>query len=392
MRAPRILLGVTADVSAGLLRGQPELLAAAGWDVHVVSAPGPQTAEFTDLPGVTFHPLPMVRDPALFSDARALLAWIRLLRAIRPDVMSVGTPKAGLLGSVAGAIARVPRRIFVLRGLRYESATGPSRLALKSLERASCLAAHEVLAVSPSLRERAIQDRVAPARKTVVLGKGSSRGVDVERFSTSPAERRAAKAARWPDLPDTPVIGFIGRIHPDKGVGLLAEAVRLLAAAGVPGRLLVIGGSDSPRGESLLAQLKDSGFPVECTGSVPDVAPYLRLMDVFCLPTRREGFPNVVLEASAASLPTVATLATGIPDAVLDGHTGIICQTRSPQELASALRELLQDLPRRETMGTNARTYVESHFQRGKVQASLVEYHTKAVTSVRGKVGAHEIG
>lgn len=375
----RILLAVTADTSLGLMQGLPERLRDEGWDVHVVSSPGPKSAALATTQGVTFHPVEMTRNPSVLNDLRALIRWIRLVREVAPDVASVGTPKAGLLGGIASFVARVPRRIYVLRGLRYETSTGLVRVALRTLEQVACLTAHEVLAVSHSLRDVSIADRLASPDKAVVLGRGSSNGVDVDRFAASPEERRAAKAEQWPDAPEVPTIGFVGRIHTDKGLDLLADGVGILAADGVPGRLLVVGGRDDEQSESLTARLRESGFEVQFTGAVPDVAPYLRLMDVLCLPTRREGFPNVVLEAAAAGIPTVATTATGIPDAILDNETGLICQQRDPQELADLMRRLLTDDSERARLGESALRFVRSEFARSAVQARLIDFYTPAV-------------
>lgn len=377
----RILLAVTADTSLNLMRGLPERLRDEGWDVHVVSSPGPDSHRMADIDGVAFHPVEMQRNPSLLGDLRALASWIGLLRTIRPDVTSVGTPKAGLLCGIAGVLARVPHRVYVLRGLRYETSSGPARFALKTLERVACYCAHEVLAVSHSLRDIAIADGLVAPERIVVVGRGSSNGVEVARFTVEPSRRHTAKAERWPDRPEVPVIGFIGRIHPDKGLDLLADAVALLAKESVQARLLVVGGSDSDRGDDLQRRLRNSGFDVEFTGAVADVAPQLCVMDILCLPTKREGFPNVVLEAAAASIPTVATWATGVPDAILDGKTGLICLTRDPAEMAANLQSLLESQSLRVAMGAAAKEFVQLHFERASVHSNLVTYHARTPRS-----------
>lgn len=363
----RIVLAVTSDVSISLMTGFPEYLAAQGWDVHVVSSAGPRSQALAARPGVSVHHLDMRRDPAPLDDLKALVRWVRLLRSIKPDVVSVGTPKAGLLGGLAGVLTRVPSRVYMLRGLRYETTEGIKRSVFVALERVSVACAHRVIAVSGSLRDVAIADRLGRARKFHVVGSGSSNGVDVERFATTPVERAAAKAARWPDQPDSPVVGFIGRIHPDKGLDLLADAVEILAQREVPGRLLVVGGSDDPAGEALVRRLQHTGWDVEIVGAVSDVAPMLKVMDVLCLPTKREGFPNVVLEAAAAGIPTVATLATGVPDSIIDGTTGSICKDRDPQELATLLSNLLSNPSLRQAQGDAALKRVTDEFSRESV-------------------------
>ncbi|WP_169796311.1 glycosyltransferase family 4 protein [Sanguibacter suarezii] len=343
------------------MTGFPAYLVSQGWDVHVVSAPGPKLQALAEQGGVSVHALEMRRDPAPLDDLRSLISWFRLLRKVRPDVMSVGTPKAGLLGSIAGLLTRVPARVYLLRGLRYETTAGLKRSFLLGLEKLSAACSHKVVAVSESLRKTAVADGVSPPHKMVVIGSGSSNGVDMERFAMTTEERTQAQNDRWPN-DVRPVVGFIGRIHPDKGLDLLADAAEILATDRVAGRLLVVGESDAAEGEALKERLRSSPWEVELVGSTQDIVPFLRLMDVLCLPTLREGFPNVVLEAAAAGIPTVATAATGVVDAVVDGTTGLICADRDPRLLAGHLAWLLGDPGRRTTLGENALSLTGTEF------------------------------
>lgn len=372
---PRILLAVTDSMSLRLMRGLPERLIHDGWQVHIASSPGAGLEELGRHPGIQIHPLPMKRNPSPVRDAIALGRWIALLRRVRPHVSSVGTPKAGLLGGIAALATRVPSRTYVLRGLRYETTRGLTRIALRMLERISCACAHEVIAVSESLRERAILDGIAPPSGVVVIGAGSSNGIDVQWYSfredRATAARQISSSACDSGLP---VIGFIGRIHPDKGLDVLAEACAILARRGTNARLLVVGEIDSPSGFRIREAIESSGLAAEFAGAVPDVRVYLDQMDVLCLPTRREGFPNVVLEAASASIPTVATHATGVADAIVDGETGLVCKTHSPHELAAAIERLLVDDDLRARLGSAARRRAEEQFDR-KIVHELIANH-----------------
>src|ERR1035437_8569056 len=100
-RRPRIMLGVTSDISLRLMRGFPEFLDANGWEVHLVCSPGPVFDKWARNKAVHFHALEMHRNPALLHDIRALADWVRLCREVRPDLISAGTPKAGFLGCLA---------------------------------------------------------------------------------------------------------------------------------------------------------------------------------------------------------------------------------------------------------------------------------------------------
>jgi glycosyltransferase involved in cell wall biosynthesis len=369
----RILLAVTADVSIGFVAGTARYLAAQGWDVHVASGAGPRLERLGEEPGITVHPTSVERDPSLRSDATALLAVVRLVRRIRPDVVSAATPKAGLLFSLAAAVLRVPVRVYQLWGLRYETERGLRRRVLMATERLAAGAATDVLAVSASLQEIAVRDRLVRARKTQVLGAGSSHGVDPVRFAVDAETRRDRQQARWPE-DRRPVIGFVGRLNPDKGIDTLAAAARILSARGVEARLVIVGSHDGAA-EDVIAQLTTCGWPCEFWGQTDDVAGALSQMDVLCLPTRREGFPNVVLEAAVAGLPTVATPATGVVDAVQHERTGLLAASFDPSDLADQLARVVTEPALRQSLGRAARDRAIAEFDQTRVWHLYADFY-----------------
>ena len=381
---PKILLGVTIDMSIGLMRGFPQYLAENGWDVHVVSSPGPLLDDLAGVAGVTAHAVPMRRNPSPFTDLRSLAAWVRLLRRVRPDVLSVGTPKAGLLGGLAGFLTRVPTRVYLLRGLRLETTSGLQRRILIAVERLSVALSHKVLAVSRSLRQRAIGLGVVKHDKISVLGLGSSNGVDVAAFNRAnfTEEEIAHLSESLGLIMGVPVIGFVGRLTADKGLHVLAEARTLLTRDGVDHQILIVGGIDGESGRVRLDRSRNASRPAIITGYVSAPAIYYQLMDLLCLPTLREGFPNVVLEAGAAGIPTVTTTATGAVDSVVDGETGFTVATGSAQALADKLAVLVADPQLRGVMGGKARAWVGESF--GTTRVWLLTQQFYADCSSRG--------
>ncbi|AWB96148.1 glycosyltransferase family 1 protein [Agromyces badenianii] len=364
-----VVLGVTADVSLSLMRGFPEYLSAHGWKVHVVSSTGPRLTELGTSGEVTTHALKMAREPAPFADASSLVSWVRLLRRIRPDVVMVGTPKAGLLGLVAAVLTRVPVRVYHVRGLRLETTRGLARRVYTLLERIAFATSTTAIAVSSSLRDRLIDLRLAQGDQVVVLGRGSSNGVDTKRFRPAdPSALRDAGAERARiGLAGVPTVGFVGRLTRDKGLEVLAEACKRLADDGVDHQLLVIGDVEEAESRLVLDQLGAGGYPPVVLGHVPDTAPYYALMDVLCLPTFREGFPNVVLEASASGVPVVTTDATGAVDSVVDDVTGSIARVGDPVSLAAELARLLTNPERAKAMGQAGRELVVASYARDVV-------------------------
>jgi len=369
----RVLIGVTSDLSLSLMRGLPQYLASRGWDVHVVSSPGPGLDALRGEQGLTVHALRMAREPSPLADARALLSWIALLRRVRPDAISVGTPKAGLLGGLAARWTRVPWRIYHLRGLRLETTTGVRRSILAILERTAMASSNMVISVSASLRQRVVDLGLVDGSRIRVLGHGSSNGVELPARPPS-AEERAAARQRLGLEPRPPVVGFVGRLTPDKGLDVLAAARALLAERGVDHQLLIVGGVDEQADPAILDALRSVGRPPIETGQVPDARSFYAAMDLLCLPTLREGFPNVVLEAAAAGIPAVTTDATGAVDSVVDGATGLIAAVGDPGSLADRLQELLEATAgARRAMGQAARERAGRDFSRDQVWALFAD-------------------
>lgn len=386
LRKRTILLGVTSDMSIRLMSGFPQYLAAHDWNVHVVSSPGPLLDKLSRVPGITTHGIPMVRKPAPLADLIALAKWITLLLRLRPDVTSVGTPKAGLLGGIAAWLTRVPARVYVLRGLPLETATGMKLKLLVMFERLSFATARSALAVSPSLRDRAVQLGLGPLSKIRVLGAGSSNGVDLEHFrpldinDSSETEDKVVRARQLGLESGVPVIGFVGRLTDDKGLSHLARARQELFERNVDHQLLIVGGLDDSAAPEALKLLDRVGRrPSIQTGHVQDTAPYYHIMDVLCLPTRREGFPNVVLEASASGIPTVTTDATGAIDSVIEGETGLVTSVTSAAALANGLAILCQDARLRRKMGEAARLRVQNEYGQPLVWGNLEDFYVQSL-------------
>jgi glycosyltransferase involved in cell wall biosynthesis len=362
----RVVHAVTSPLTLILMRGQLGYLRQAGFQVTVVSAPGEELERIRAAGQADVVAVSMVREIAPFSDLRALIQLYRRLRVIQPAIVNAGTPKAGLLVGLAAWLAGVPCRVQTLRGLRSETAPGWKAAILRATERISCRVAHRVICNSPSLRERAIELGITDTRHSLVLGSGSSNGVDASRFCpTDDLLRRAAGIRSELAIPaGAPVIGFVGRLTRDKGIPELIAAFDLLRTPFPNLYLLLIG--DREAGDPLPAaihQRLDRDPQILCTGAVPDAAPYYPLMTVYALPTHREGFPNSVLEAQAAGLPVVTTRATGAVDSIVDGITGILVPPGDGSALAKAIESLLSDPALAQRMGAAGRERVARDFR-----------------------------
>ncbi|MDY0086977.1 MAG: glycosyltransferase family 4 protein [Coriobacteriia bacterium] len=375
---------MTVPLSAStLLRGQLTYFRERGYDVHLACSPGPALADVAEREGVTIHEIPMDREASsLLRDLRSLRAMVALMRRIKPDIVNAGTPKAGLIGMLAARLTRVRARVYVLRGLRLETATGMTRRLLRFTERLACTCAHTVVCVSDSLRARVTEIGLISPEKALVVGSGSSNGVELARFRPDPALRQAAQAARERLHLDAnaPTIGFIGRLTRDKGIVELTDAFERLYAQDPSRRLLLVGDAES--GDPLpqhTHEMLDSHPGVARTGFVAETAAYYQLMDVLCLPSYREGFPNAPLEAAAAGKPTVTTDATGARDSVVDGKTGLVVNLGDVDALTSALGRLLDDPRLCRQMGSQAQARAAEQFAPRRIWEGLEAVYENAL-------------
>lgn len=373
-RAARtIVLAVTVDMSLGLIEGFASHLARHGWDVHVISGPGPRLDRLGAV-GIRVHPVGMRRDPAPVSDLRALIGWLRILMRVRPDVVMSGTPKAGILGMLAAWILGIPDRVYVVRGLRLETSHGALRCVLTVLERLAFSLCTRAVAVGPSLRDELVRLRLVRSQKVCVLGNGSSNGVDAQRFHPRGEGDPQTEDLRnsLGILPTVPTIGFVGRLNRDKGLDTISAALDILEEEDARLQFLVVGGQDG--GALLSRQRLSENIRVVHAGQVADTSAYYGLIDVLCLPTRREGFPNVILEAAASEVPSITTNATGAVDAVIDEVTGLVVQMDNPDELARAINRLLSDVDFRVALGKNARRWAIDNFDQAAVWERTIEF------------------
>jgi lipopolysaccharide/colanic/teichoic acid biosynthesis glycosyltransferase/glycosyltransferase involved in cell wall biosynthesis len=380
--SPRRLLHVTTiPMSLVFLRGQVGFMQQRGIDVSVLSSPGPDLEEFARAYGVRSYAVDMRREITPLRDIASLWAMRRIVRSLRPHIVHAHTPKGGLLGMLAAALGGVPLRVYHMRGLPLATATGWRRRLLWLTEWIACRLAHHVLCVSHSLRQLAVDTHVCPADKIEVPLGGSGNGVDaLERFNRTnlALDAREATRARFGIPADARVIGFVGRLVRDKGIVELADAWRSLREA-FPNAHLILVGPLEPQ-DPIPATVRDAlehDERVHFAGMDWNTPPLYAAMDVVALPTYREGFPNVPLEAAAMELPVVATRIPGCVEAIADGETGALVPTRDASALARALATYLADPVLVNNHGAAGRERALRDFRQERIWAHIYDMYER---------------
>jgi len=229
-----------------------------------------------------------------------------------------------------------------------------------------------------------IELNICKSEKLVVLGSGSCAGVEIPDYAPRPEQLAMAAAVKSKlEIPETaPVIGFIGRLTRDKGIVELLEAFAAVRCKHPGACLLLIGPFEKgdPLPENVRVQITQDAS-IRYIPWTDDPRPYLHLMDVFVLPTYREGLPGVLLEAAAAETPIVATRATGVTDVVVDGETGLISSVGDVHSLADNILALLTDPGLARRLSQQALSKVQAEFSRKRVLHLLELFYRESLVS-----------
>ena len=314
--------------------------------------------------------IPFSRNYNLVSHAVSLVRLCSLLRSERFDIIHCHTPVAGLIGRVAAWLARVPNVVYTAHGFYFHEEMGSmTRGIFISLERFGGSLTDLIFVQSEEDYEDALKERIIDPERLLHIGNG----VDPTIFG------REANAAALDiltgelGLSDGPVIGFVGRIIREKGVVEFVEAAAEIKRAFPESRFLMVGApleSDRDNSWSLVERLRgELGLEgsLVMTGYRKDVPALMSLMDVFVLPSYREGMPRALLEAMATELPVVATDIRGCREEVVEGITGYLVPPGEHLPLASAVVELLGSRELASAMGRAGRERVLERFDEREI-------------------------
>jgi len=282
---------------------------------------------------VIVHAIDIAREPSLFKDIGAIYQLCKLCKKHNFDFVHSVTPKAGLIGQIASFLLGVPHRLHTFTGQVWCTRKGLSRFFLKRLDKLIAKLASHILIDSPSQRQFLLDENVVSTNKSQVLCDGSISGIDIKRFQYS-SEKRAQLRLAHGFTNDDFIFLFVGRLKKEKGIIELLEAFSQIDDSKAK---LVIIGSD----EEGLLPLVEQQNAVHYLGFKTNVDEYYSMTDILCLPSHREGFGNVVIEAAATSVPTIASDIYGLSDAVVDNETGILHQVQNADELKQAMEKLL---------------------------------------------------
>lgn len=376
MKTAKILRVTTVPVSLntfcrGLLR---ELQEQDGYEVVAVSSPGDAMREIEEREGVRTIAVPMERHISPLKDLKSLFGLIRVFQKEKPTMVHSMTPKAGLLSMMAAWFCRVPVRVHTFTGLVFPTATGLTQKILILTDRITCACATHIVPEGEGVKNDLINYRIT-RKQLKVLGHGNVRGIDLDHNNPELPEVQAGVAKiRKPGIF---TFVFVGRLVRDKGINELVEAFERLNKEYTNTRLILVGPQEpklDPLKPETIAKI-DSNKNIEAVGLQSNVRPWLAASDAFVFPSYREGFPNVVIEAGAMSLPSIVTDINGSREIIIEGKNGTIIPPRDAVALYQSMKSFLEQPDKRAQMAFNARPFVASRYEQSYVRRCLKEYY-----------------
>lgn len=351
-----------------------------GYEMHLICSAGDNIEALAKQYGFKYKILPINRNITPVQDVKSLIGICKYIRNNKIDIIIAHQEKGNLLGQLAGFIMNVPIRIILAHGILYESMHGIKRWLIKKQDTVVSLLATNVICVSNFVRDTRLKDGVDKPKKSIVLGRGSCNGIDVnKKFTPEKFKQEDVKALREMFcIGETDfVIGFCGRLVKDKGIEELVQAHKMLVSE-YPGKriiLFVIG-----KLETRDAISRETINYLECsdtvifTGHVPysDIEKYYLPMDVFILPSHRDGLGLTPLEAQAMGVPAIVTNFTGCAETILNGVTGEYIDL-NPRTIASVISHFF-DKGKSIDYGKRGREFVCNNFNRETVNEKMLEY------------------
>jgi len=325
-----------------------------GFEVTVITSPDEKLIDKLS-PRAQYIFIPMIRGISPLKDLQALARLLIVIKNRRFDIIQYSTPKAAFLGSIASWLCRVPVRLYLMWGVYYTCQTGLLREVMKMTEKLTCVFSTHISPDSNGNYHFAVSERLCSAKKMSVVGEGSASGVDLDQFNPVRLQNKGTEIRNSLNIPlDSIVIGFVGRLCREKGINELVLAFKELSKKNANLYLLLVGPMEAKirEFESDVQEMLRHNRNILTMGYQDRPEEFLAAMDIFVLPSYREGFGNVNIEASAMSLPVVSTDTPALQNSVLNGKTGLLVPAKSVDKLEEALEVLIGSKELRGRMGT----------------------------------------
>ena len=321
------------------------------------------------------------------ADLKAVFKLTSFLRKEKPLIIHSHTPKAGIISMLAGWLAGVPIRLHTVAGLPLLEVKGFKRRILDFVEMLTYKLAHKVFPNSFELKKIILDLNYANESKLKVLGNGSSNGIDTTYFDPQrfTEDFKSDLRSKFGIPQEDIVFVFVGRLVKEKGIEELVRAFNELRVSSPKCSLLLIGPYEQeldPISEEIIQEIEKNP-KIITTGYELDVRPYFAIANILTFPSYREGFPNVVLQAGAMSLPAIVSDINGCNEIIQNGENGIIIPVKSEEALKVAMKKLVEDIDLRSQLTLNARQVIQKKYEREYFWQILLKEYKELESSLK---------
>lgn len=318
-----------------------------------------------EFPFVHTYPMPFPRGINVLGSVKSIRLLTKLFKKEKFDMVQYSTPNASMYAAVASKFAKIPVRLYCQWGMVYVTMSGMKRKIFKMIESMVCRLSTQVQPDSPGNLEFCRKEGLYDETKSLVIWNGSAKGLDLTVFDVSKKAEYTKEIKEKYNIPENvPVIGFVGRLGKEKGCNELFRAFRRIKEAFPNAKLLFVGPIEKE--DTIEPELLEYFFKCDDiikTDRVTDVEKYISAMDIFVLPSYREGFGMSVIEASAMEVPVVVTEYPGPSGGMKDGLTGYAVPVKDDNKLCECILKLMNDDNLRKKMGIAGRKFVEETFE-----------------------------
>ena len=369
MEKKRILIVTTTEETLATILVDQDKYLSSYFEVGLACCPQKELAERKKSRDAIFYAVPMKRGISPVYDIYSIVNMIFVILRFKPDIVHSYTPKAGLIAMTASWICRTRFRIHTFTGLIFPTSVGVKRALLLFIDKLIAYFSTHIVPESEGVRRDLIENGIlSPFLK--VIGSGNIAGVDTSYFKIG--ERSFPRRSGNDVSPFTFV--YVGRINRDKGINELVGAFTRLSGEA---RLVLVGALDNtaPPDPSVLKRIESHPL-IFTTGFQSDIRPYLNDSHVLVLPSYREGFPNVVLQAMSMRLPVISTNVSGANEVVIPDQTGWLVPIKDEESLTLAMLDALNTpVSKLVDMGWAGRQLVEQKFERTGYLRELIKFY-----------------
>ena len=324
-------------------------------------------------------PLNVAREINLLSDIISLFKLIRIFRANNYDAVHTVTPKAGLLGMLAAFLSFTKIRVHTFQGEVWITKKGILRLFLICLDKLVSLMSTHLIVVSKSEQEFLIKHKIINFQKSIVFNHGSIAGVDIERFKPDVNKRNLLRAEL--DIADNDIVClFVGRINKDKGILDLVKAFSLMTSSKC--HLMIIGPDEHNLKDLVESELLQKKHLLHIFPETATPEQYMVASDILCLPSYREGFGVVLIEAAACGVTSIASRIYGITDAVVENETGLLHEPRNILDIKDKIETLVSNDQLRSELSMNALKRAIECFDNKLLTQSWLNFYKKLLFKI----------